>query len=129
VGTSAPPAGRAPIGKPKAVPRSHAFQDRRQSSFVIQSDPLIGMISSGFPLKREATNSASPTANRPTASVVTSTPSRSSGIPKVIRDCPVSLSMPTRPSVSPKARLVRPRSGEAPNVADTVTKASTIRAK
>jgi hypothetical protein len=40
---SAPPAGIAPIGKPMAVPRSHGFHDRRQSSRVIQTEPLIGL--------------------------------------------------------------------------------------
>ena len=32
VGISAPPAGMTPNGKPNAVPRSHGFQDRFQSS-------------------------------------------------------------------------------------------------
>ena len=42
VGISEPPAGRAPMGKPSAVPRSHGFHDRRQSSRVIQSPPASG---------------------------------------------------------------------------------------
>ena len=44
VGISAPPAGSAPIGKPNRVPRSHGFQDRCQSSLVIQSEPRTGSI-------------------------------------------------------------------------------------
>ena len=50
-------------------------------------------------------------------------------MPKVSRAWPVSLSMPTSPSVRPSARLVSPRKGEAPKVADTVTNASTMSAK
>ena len=46
VGISAPPAGIAPIGKPSAVPRSHGFHERAQSSRVIQIEPCSGMISS-----------------------------------------------------------------------------------
>ena len=68
-------------------------------------------------------------ANRPTASVVTSTPSSRSGTPKASRGWPVSLSMPTRPSVSPMNSEVRPRTGESPKVADTVMKATHISAK
>src|SRR5215207_7085101 len=42
VGISAPPAGRLPIGKPRAVPRSHGFQERDHSCRVIQIEPRIG---------------------------------------------------------------------------------------
>ena len=56
-------------------------------------------------------------------------PSSSSGIPNDKRGWPVSLSMPTNPSVSPIIRLVSPRTGEDPKVADTVTKATHISAK
>ena len=73
--------------------------------------------------------SASPIANRPTASVVTSTPSSNSGTPNDNRACPVSLSMPIRPSVRPTNSEVRPRIGESPKVADTVMNATHIRAK
>src|SRR5256885_10903302 len=41
VGISAPPAGRAPIGNPNRVPRSHGAHERFQSSLVIHSEPLI----------------------------------------------------------------------------------------
>src|SRR5947208_16247063 len=46
VGSSAPPAGRAPNGNPKAVPRNHGFHDRRQSSRPIPGRPT-GMTSVG----------------------------------------------------------------------------------
>src|SRR5262245_32418878 len=46
VGTSAPPAGSAPIGKPMKAPRNHAFHERAQSSRDSHSEPLIGRISS-----------------------------------------------------------------------------------
>src|ERR1700741_2603489 len=39
VGSSAPPAGSAPNGKPYAVPRSHGFHDRFQSSRPIHGRP------------------------------------------------------------------------------------------
>ncbi|MNL29366.1 hypothetical protein D3C87_1510470 [compost metagenome] len=54
VGTSAPPAGSAPIGKPNPMPRSHGFHERCQSSFVIQSEPRTASIFSCTPVKREA---------------------------------------------------------------------------
>ena len=38
---SAPPAGIAPMGKPMAVPRSQAGQERFQSAAVILTEPLI----------------------------------------------------------------------------------------
>ena len=56
-------------------------------------------------------------------------PSSSSGTPKASRAWPVSLSMPTRPSVSPMNSEVSPRIGESPKVADTVMKATHISAK
>src|SRR6188472_1147541 len=40
VGISLPPAGRAPIGKPRNVPRSQGFHDRFQSSLPIHLEPL-----------------------------------------------------------------------------------------
>src|SRR3954451_5578675 len=46
VGSSAPPAGRAPNGNPYAVPRSHGFHDRRQSSRPIHGLPT-GITSAG----------------------------------------------------------------------------------
>src|SRR3990172_1080025 len=42
VGISVPPAGSAPNGKPIAVPRSHGFHDRFQSSRVMNREPDIG---------------------------------------------------------------------------------------
>ena len=81
VGTSAPPAGSAPIGKPRPTPRSHAFHERRQSSAVIQSEPRTASIVSWTPVNRDATYKASPIANRPTASVVIDAPSSSDGRP------------------------------------------------
>ena len=40
VGISLPPAGRAPIGKPRTVPRSQGFHERFQSSRLIHFEPL-----------------------------------------------------------------------------------------
>ena len=117
------------MGKPMAVPRSQGFQDRFQSSRDIQMDPLMAMGFSSLNRWRDATCSASPRANRPTASVVTSTPSSRFGTPKASRAWPVSWSMPISPSHSPMARLVSPRRGEDPKVADTVTKAISISPK
>ena len=69
-------------GKPITVPRSQGFHDRAQSRAVIQTDPRTAMTSSSTASRRAATNSASPTANIATASVVTSIPSSSCGTPK-----------------------------------------------
>jgi hypothetical protein len=52
-----------------------------------------------------------------------------SGMPKASRTCPVSLSVPTRPMVSPMKSAVRPRVIEPPKAAETVRKDSTISAK
>jgi hypothetical protein len=49
VGISDPPAGSAPIGKPRSVPRSHGFQDRCQSSRVIHAPPDRGFSRSSPP--------------------------------------------------------------------------------
>ena len=50
-------------------------------------------------------------------------------MPSVNRACPVWLSRPIRPIVSPKKRLASPRAADAPSTADTVVNASTITAK
>ena len=50
-------------------------------------------------------------------------------MPNVSRACPLCRSMPTRPSVRPRKRLVTPFSVELPKAAETVVKASTISAK
>ena len=50
-------------------------------------------------------------------------------MPSVKRACPVWLSRPMRPIVSPKNRLASPRAFDAPSTADTVVNASTITAK
>ena len=49
-------------------------------------------------------------------------------MPKVSRDCPLWLSMPTRPIVSPTSRLPIPLSGEEPSSVATVTNAIAISA-
>ena len=76
-----------------------------------------------------ATHSASPTANSPTATITTSIPSASCGMPKVSRACPVSGSSPTSPMVSPMASAANPRTRELPSTEVTAMKASTITAK
>ncbi len=118
-----------PNGKPTAVARSHAGHERRQSSFDIISEPDRRSISSRCRLLYAATYSASPTANRPTASTTTSMPSSSSGTPNAKRCCPVCSSMPTRPNSRPRNSIVRPRVVDCPRTAATVTKANTISAK
>ena len=55
VGISVPPPGRAPMGKPMAVPRSQGFQDRAKSSRVIPARPLMGTMTAGTERKRLAT--------------------------------------------------------------------------
>jgi hypothetical protein len=67
------------------APRIQAFHERDQSCAVIQSEPLTGMISSGDERWREARCRVSPTANRPTTTMMTSMPSSSSSEPKVKR--------------------------------------------
>src|SRR6185436_21118255 len=54
VGIAAPPAGRLPMGNPIAVPRSHGFHDRFQSSALIQTDASISAISSRSDIRVEA---------------------------------------------------------------------------
>jgi hypothetical protein len=88
---------------------------------VIQSDPLIGMISSAPCLKRDATNSASPAhGEQADAMVVPSTPSRAPWTPKVIRVLAGELvEMADESEVMPRARLVRPRSARPRTSRDT----------
>ena len=119
----------APMGKPITVPRSQGLQDRDQSRAVIQTDPLTAITASSAPPRRPAMNSASPTANRATASVVTSTPSRSCGTPKDSRAWPVNWSIPTSASDSPTKSEISPLRALSPKADETVTKASTISAK
>ena len=70
----------------------------------------------------------SPIANSATTTITTSIPSSSVGMPKVSRDCPLWLSMPTSPIVSPTSRLPIPLSGEEPSSVATVTNAIAISA-
>ncbi len=111
------------------MPRSHGFQDRRQSSFVIHNDPLIGSMSALSCRIREATHRVSPTANNPTAIVTTSTPLSRCWLPKANRGWPVSASIPISPSASPKNRLTRPRTSEVPSSAVIAVKARMISAR
>ena len=73
-----------PIGKPTAVPRSHAGHERRKSSRVNHFPPT-GTSGTGPRRIRAATCSASPTAKTPTATTTTSIPSASDGSPSVNR--------------------------------------------
>ena len=111
------------------MPRSHGFHERAQSSRFIHTEPFTGSIRSSASLGEAAILSASPTAKSATASVVTSMPSRRSGMPKASRAWPVCRSMPTSPRVRPSTSAVSPRRAESPKAAETVTKASTISAK
>ena len=128
MGSSAPPAGRAPIGKPRPAPLSQAFQLRRQSLFESIRPPSMRMISPPAVRPCQARYIASPTANKPTAAIVTSMPSSNSAVPKVNRGCPVCKSIPTKPKSRPRASAIRPRKTERPSTADTATSASTINA-
>ena len=128
MGVSAPPAGTAPNGKPSAVPRSHGFQERPQSSRPMKARPT-GMTSTGFRRRCAAIHSASPIAKIPTATTTMSMPSASWRMPPVSRACPVERSRPTSPIVRPIASPMNPRSLEEPNTAVTRTRASSIIAK
>ncbi len=128
VGISVPPAGSTPKGKPTPAPRTQGQKERRRSERESVTPPS-GNTSGAPPRWRQAMCSASPTANSPTATSTTLTPSSSSGTPKVRRGWPVCRSMPTSPSASPKPSEARPRSAEPPSTAETVTKHSTISAK
>src|SRR5690606_15869377 len=55
VGISAPPAGSAPKGKPRALPRSHGFHDLAQSCLFIQMLPCIGCTFAEPERSRDAT--------------------------------------------------------------------------
>ncbi len=116
------------MGKPMAVPRSQGFHERRQSSRVSHSEPLIGSTWASSWRIREATQSVSPTAKSPTATVTTSTPLSRCWLPKVNRGWPVRASIPISPRANPKKRLTRPRTRDDPSRAVMAVKASTIRA-
>ncbi len=58
-----------------------------------------------------------------------SMPSSSCGIPKENLALPVSWSIPTRPSASPRKRLKRPRTTESPSNTATAAKATIVSAK
>jgi hypothetical protein len=111
-----------------AVPRSHGFQDRRQSSRLIRALPT-GMTSIGRRRRWAAVHSASPTAKRPTATTTTSMPSASSGMPKVSRCWPDVASIPMRPIVRPRPSEASPRTRELPSTAVMAMKASRMIAK
>ena len=123
-----PPAGSTPKGKPKPAPRIQGQKLRFTSLRDIMMDPT-GRTSCFPSAYRQARCSVSPTANSATATSTTFTPSSNSGMPKVRRGWPVCRSMPTRPSIRPKNRLVSPRSALPPSTAETVTKHSTISEK
>jgi hypothetical protein len=127
VGTSAPPAGRLPIGKPSAVPRSQAGQDRRRSSRVITARPRIGS-TVALPVPASRWPNVSPSANNATTRITTSMPSSMAGTPNDSRGWPVCASMPTRPTVSPMARAAKPLTRFGPSSAATVTNATAISA-
>ncbi len=128
VGSSAPPAGSAPSGKPMSVPRSHGFHDRAQSLLLIQRVRSSGSTCDA-PGGAAASASVSPTAKRPMATMVGSSPSSRYGTPKVSRASPLRRSMPMSPSTTPTARLSRPAVRDEPSSEAVATKASTMSAK
>ncbi len=73
--------------------------------------------------------SASPTANRPTATITMSIPLPSWSTPNVSRDWPVSWSMPTKPISSPTASEEKPRINDRDVSAVTDANASRVSAK
>ena len=111
-----------------AVPRSHGFHDRLQSARLIRGLPT-GVMSRGRRRRWAAVQSASPTANSPTATTMTSMPSASSGTPKVSRCCPEVKSIPISPMVRPMPSAARPRTRELPSTDVTAMKASSMIAK
>src|SRR5688572_17500368 len=128
VGISAPPAGIAPNGTPNAVPRSHGITERLSSATVITSEPLIRSTVPTIEWWWLATYSVSPTANRPTATTTTSTPSNSSWMPMAKRICPDSASVPIMPMNNPTNSAAKPRSADEPSSAEIVVNASSINA-
>jgi hypothetical protein len=85
VGSSAPPAGKRPSGKPIAVPRSHGFHDRaiRRASSTAIREPAAARRWR----PRLATHSVSPIAKSPMATMTGSMPSSRYGMPNVNRAC------------------------------------------
>ena len=73
--------------------------------------------------------SASPIANRPTATITMSTPANSWSTPNVSRACPVSWSIPISPMARPSPSDSRPRISERPISALTATNARMTSAK
>lgn len=114
------------MGSPNSVPRSHGRHDRRQSSRVMPTLPSTVTGGCAGRCRAAAVETASATANSPTATATTDRPSYSSGTPKAKRGWPVIWSMPTMPIVSPMNRLDSPRTIESPISEVTVTNASTM---
>ncbi len=110
-------------------PRSHGFHERFQSSLLIITESVTLSTSSGPPLGCAASQSVSPMANSPTATMITLMPSYSSVRPKVKRSWPDWLSTPIMPRNMPTNKAVRPRRAELPSTAATVTKDNIISEK
>ena len=130
VGTSAPPTGMTPKGRPIAVPRSHAgsasptsLRDRNG-----RPDELI-VLSLAWRRIRDAMKNTSPSARMPTVTVTRETPSKSSGTPKVKRSVPETESMPMTENPMPSTRAMSPLSTESATTEDVATKAKSARAK
>ena len=90
VGITDPPHGSTPSGNPIAVPRSHGFHDRLQSSRLMPVKSCRVMMCSSSRPCRHAWYSVSPTAKRPMTRIITSMPSSSCGMPNEKRASPVS---------------------------------------
>src|SRR5690625_5919924 len=114
VGTSAPPTGITPKGRPIAVPRSHAGSASPTSLRDRNGRPeeLI-VLSLAWRRIREAMKNTSPSARMPTVTVTRETPSKSSGTPKVKRSVPETESIPMTENPMPSTRAMSPLSTES----------------
>ena len=105
------------------VPRNQGFQDRFQSSRVIQAPPDSGL-KFGRRLA-EAAGDVERLADRKQRHqhrAVMSMPSSRSGKPKERRAWPVCPSIPTTPMARPMKSAMKPRTREAPRTTDTDVK-------
>ena len=130
VGTSEPPTGTTPKGRPMPVPRSHAGSASRNSFPERKGRPDATMtMASGSRRRREATRKTSPRASTATVTVTSEIPSNSSGTPAVKRSVPVTESMPTTAIASPSTSEASPLRTESDTTEDVATKAKRASAK
>ena len=127
VASAAPDPGSTPDVKPTMVPRIQGPSSAATPAAVSQSR-LVGSRSAAPDGGAAISQSASPTANSPTAPSATSMPPYSSGRPKVKRASPVWRSMPMVDRPSPRHRATIVRGTDLPPTAVTSVSASSISA-